>query len=110
MGRSDTKNVKQRLWVVNFMNRQAAEVVAIDVLGWLAGEEDYFYRFLNMTGVDTGDIPGRSKNPEFLGFVLDFLLSDDNLVIEFCQHSNRANEVPMQARAQLPGGDVPNWT
>ncbi len=92
------------------MNEAKAETIGIQALGWLAGEEDHFYRFLAMSGIDTAELAARAQEPEFLGFVLDFLLSDDALVIGFCEQSNLPNDLPMKARAQLPGGEIPNWT
>lgn len=92
------------------MNRENAERVGIQVLGWLAGHDDLLTQFLGMTGISADDLRVRAQEPEFLGFVLDFLLTDDSMVMAFCDDAHMAAELPMQARAALPGGDVPNWT
>jgi len=92
------------------MNRENAERVGIQVLGWLAGHDDLLTRFLGMTGIAADDMRIRAQEPEFLGFVLDFLLTDDAMVMAFCDDANMATEQPMQARGALPGGEVPNWT
>ncbi len=92
------------------MNRENAERIGIQVLGWLAGHDDMLTQFLGMTGISADDLRVRANEPEFLGFVLDFLLTDDSLVMAFCDDTNMAAELPMQARGALPGGDVPNWT
>ncbi len=92
------------------VNHAQAEHVGIQVLGWLAGHDDMLTQFLGMTGIAADDLRIRAQEPEFLGFVLDFLLSDDAMVMAFCEDSGLASETPMFARAALPGGDVPNWT
>ena len=92
------------------MNRENAEKLGIQVLGWLAGHDDLLTQFLGMTGIAADDLRTRAQEPEFLGFVLDFLLTDDSMVIAFCEDALLATDLPMQARGALPGGDVPNWT
>jgi hypothetical protein len=92
------------------MNRENAERVGIQVLGWLAGHDDMLTQFLGMTGIAADDLRSRASEPEFLGFVLDFLLSDDAMVMAFCEDAQMATDTPMLARGALPGGDVPNWT
>ncbi len=92
------------------MNRDSAERIGIQALGWLAGNDEYLQRFLDTGGASAGDLRRRAQEPEFLGFVLDFLLMDDAMVLAFCADTGIAPEVPMQARAALPGGDMPDWT
>lgn len=92
-------------------NRQElAETLALQVLTWLAGNDDLFPVFLGATGASANDIAGNAAQPEFLGSVLDFLLTDDAWVTEFCNAVALPYEAPMQARAALPGGEVFNWT
>ncbi len=92
------------------MNRDSAERLGIQALVWLAGNDEFLQRFLDAGGVSATDLRQRAQEPEFLGFVLDFLLGDDAMVLAFCDDSNLPPETPMQARAALPGGDLPNWT
>jgi hypothetical protein len=93
------------------MNRQeSAETVALQALGWLAGNEDLFPTFLNATGAAVADLAQSAAQPGFLGSVLDFLLMDDAWVMAFCDASSLPYTAPMQARAALPGGEQVNWT
>lgn len=93
------------------MNRQEhAETVALQALGWLAGNEDLFPVFLGATGASVNDLATSAGQPAFLASVLDFLLMDDAWVMAFCEAENLRYEVPMQARASLPGGEQINWT
>ena len=57
-----------------------------------------------------GELRDRAAEPEFLGSVLDFLLMDDAWVVECCDAQGLAYDVPMRARAALPGGEQVHWT
>ncbi len=92
------------------MNDQNAQNMALDALLWLSGEEELVSSFIAMTGADVQDLRRQAQNPEFLGFVMDFVLSDDSLVISCAQSLGVAPENLAQIRARLPGGDVPDWT
>ena len=88
----------------------AAETLALQALGWLAAQPERAGAFLGMAGAAPDELRARASDPEFLGFVLDFLLSDEEALLEFCTDQAIQPDRPMRARAALPGGDLPNWT
>lgn len=90
--------------------KDAAETLALRVLGWLAEDADRIGRFAGMAGADPGALRAQAQEPEFLGFVMDFLLADEALLIDCCTALDIPPDTPMRARASLPGGDLPNWT
>lgn len=90
--------------------QEAAETLALQVLGWLAAKPDLLDVFMGATGAGRDDLRDRAQDPDFLVSVLDFLMMDDAWVMEFCTAHNHPNEAPMQARAALPGGAEVNWT
>ena len=92
------------------MTPERAETIAIQALGWLAGQEDLFGVFLGSTGTSLTDVKTRAAEPEFLGSVLDFLLMDDAWVRSFCDEAGLAYDLPFQARQHLPGGGEVHWT
>ncbi|RID91937.1 DUF3572 family protein [Gemmobacter lutimaris] len=92
------------------MAREAAETLAIRALGWLVSQEELLPGFLAATGSAPADLPARVADPEFLAAVMDFLLAEDAMVVAFCESAGLPYEAPMQARAALPGGDLPHWT
>jgi hypothetical protein len=92
------------------MNTEEAIVVAQDALIWLAGRPDDLARFLELGGARRSEVLERSAEPEFLGFVLDFLLENDALVHAFSAAVDVLPDTPAQARAALPGGVVLDWT
>lgn len=91
-------------------SREAAETLALQVLGWLAANDDLLPVFLGSTGASLADLRARAAEPEFLASVLDFLMLDDAWVRAFCEQAGIVPDRPMQARAALPGGAQVHWT
>jgi hypothetical protein len=92
------------------MQREAAETVGVQALGWLAGNDDLLPVFLGSTGASLDDLRAGAGDAAFLGSVLDFVMMDDAWVVAFCDAAGIAYTAPMQARAALPGGAVTHWT
>lgn len=92
------------------MQQEAAERIAVEVLGWLGSNDDLMPVFLGATGSQAEDLRAQAADPSFLISVLDFLLMDDAWVIAFCDAAGHAYEVPMRARQALPGGAQVHWT
>ena len=92
------------------MQRDAAETVGLQALGWLAGNEDLLPVFLGSTGASSEDLRAGAADPAFLGSVLDFLTMDDAWVVAFCDAAGLPYEAPMRARAARPGGGQVHWT
>jgi hypothetical protein len=90
--------------------QDSAETLAIQALGWLAGNDDLLPVFLGATGASVGDLARAAGDPAFLASVLDFLMTDDAWVIAFCDATGHRHTDPMQARAWLPGGQATHWT
>ena len=63
-----------------------------------------------VTGVERDDVAAAATSPEFLGAVLDFVLTDDRWVVACAAALDVAPETLAQARAALPGGETPHWT
>jgi hypothetical protein len=89
---------------------EAAEVLALEALGWLAGQDGMLEMFLGASGASRDELAARAGDPELLAAVLDFLLMDDATVLGFAAASGRTPEAVARARAALPGGALPNWT
>ncbi|MBM1634167.1 DUF3572 domain-containing protein [Sulfitobacter mediterraneus] len=88
----------------------AAEILALRALAWLAANDDLLTTFLGSTGASEADLRERAGDPVFLGAVLDFLMMDDAWVIGFCDSAAIPYDQLMQARMALPGGAQVNWT
>jgi hypothetical protein len=97
--------------VENTRNGQkAAETLAAQVFSWATEDAERLNAFMMMTGAAPADLVRNITSPGFLGTVLDFLLTDDVMIKDFCDTRGLPYTAPMQARAMLPGGDSWNWT
>lgn len=92
------------------MQQDRAETIAVQALGWLAGNDDLLPVFLGATGASVDELRVQAGDPVFLGAVLEFLMNDDAWVIAFCNTVGLDYDVPMQARQALPGGAQVHWT
>ena len=54
-------------------------------LAFLAGLPERFERFMSLSGLETPALRARASDPDVLRAVMDFLLSDDGLVADFCK-------------------------
>lgn len=92
------------------MKREQSESIATQALIWLANDDELMGAFLGATGASPSDVRAQAQDPEFLGFVLDFLLGADEHVLAFAAAHDLPPETVVAARAALPGGQLPNWT
>ena len=85
------------------MNLSAAHTLAIQALAYLAGDDEALGSFLAESGLGPDDLRERADDPQLLAGVLDYLLANEKLLLEFCV-ANRTNpELPRRARSLLPG-------
>lgn len=87
-----------------------AETLAARALAWMAADADLIGRFLALSGAGPAELRARAAEPEFLGFVLDFLLADEAMLLAFAEAEGVRPELVTRARAALPGGALPEWT
>jgi Protein of unknown function (DUF3572) len=92
------------------LSPEAAELVGLQALGWIVGQPELAGSFLAAAGAAPDDLRERAADPEFLGFVLDFLLADEAALLAFAAESGVAPDRPLRARNALPGGALPHWT
>lgn len=92
------------------MTEDMAETLALRALGWLAASDELLPVFLGSTGSSEQDLRERAADPEFLGSVLDFLLMDDDWVIDAATALGERPERLAEARLHLPGGAQVHWT
>ena len=67
--------------------REVAEIVAVQALGFLAGDPSRLGAFLAETGIGPETLRKSAANPQFLISVLDFILRDDATVKAFANAS-----------------------
>ncbi len=69
------------------MPEEAAESLAIQALGYIAGEPERLGRFLSVTGLGPDEIRAAAGEPGFLAGVLAYLASDEQLAAAFVTES-----------------------
>jgi hypothetical protein len=85
------------------VNREAAETIAAQALGFLAGEPQRFARFLALTGVDVEELRASAGSPELLAAVLAHVTSDESLLLTFTAETHLAPETIAPALVILQG-------
>ena len=63
--------------------REVAEIVAVQALGFIAGDPERLGSFLAETGLGPQSLRAAASDPQFLVSVLDFVLRDDATVKAF---------------------------
>jgi len=87
------------------LEREQAEAVALEALAYLVQDSDRLGLFLGQTGTGPEQVRERYSDPEFLSGVLDYLLSDETLLIAFVEERGMMPALPAAARRELPGAD-----
>jgi hypothetical protein len=86
---------------------EAAEALALAAVQFLALEADRLQRFLDLTGLAPDDLRAWLGEPAFLAGVLDHLLGDEALLIDFASWAEIAPKDVADARRRLAGHDDP---
>lgn len=79
------------------LDLDGAEWVAIHGLSFLAGDAGRLGRFLSLTGVGPADLARAGRGPEMLAAVLEYLLGDEPLLLEFAANASHPPEHVQQA-------------
>ena len=85
--------------------REAAEALAIQALTFIAGDSERLGRFLAITGIGPTEIRSAASEPGFLAGVLDYLATDERLLIAFATEAEVDPDTVEKARSVLGGND-----
>ncbi len=88
------------------MTDDVAEAMALQAIAYLMADEALMTGFLAASGCAPEELKGRLKDRGFLVGALDYLLSDDSVVIAFARHIDVAPETPLHAREWLMGASA----
>ena len=84
-------------------NPDFAQSVAVKALAFIAADSDRLSRFLSLTGLGPDNLRTAAADPAFLGSVLDYLLADEALLVEFAADAGLKPEAVARAHAILGG-------
>jgi len=88
------------------MTREAAEMLAVQALTYLAGEPERLGRFLALSGIGPESIRSAAHEPGFLAGILEHIAGDEALLMEFASAADIDPAQVGKARAALAG---PGW-
>jgi len=80
---------------------ERAEILALEALAWLAGRPDDIGRFLAISGLGAADLRQAVGRPDLMGAVLDFLLANEALLVDFCRDASTSAQAVHMARHAL---------
>ena len=83
------------------LTQESAEILALQALGWLAADEDRLSRFLALSGLDPASLRDMADNRDTARAVLDFLLADEALLLDFCEMAQIAPKMVPLYRQRL---------
>ena len=92
------------------MKPEQAEMIGLQAVTWMIGNDELRDVFLGASGLAEQDLRDGLGDPAFLGSVLEFICQDDTWVIGFCDANGLAYTDPLTARNVLPGGEAVHWT
>ena len=92
------------------MTPEAAQVVAIQALAWLVGNDELLPVFMGSTGISAEDLKARVEDTSLLVSVMDFILMEDQRVLDFCEVAGFDPHKLQYVRYTLPGGEMVHWT
>ena len=84
--------------------REAAEMLAIQALAFLAEEPERLAAFLSVTGVTVAGIRPAAGESGFLAGVLEHMLADENLLLAFADSAGIDPAGIARARNAFGGG------
>lgn len=82
---------------------EKAETIALQALAFLVKDEELLSHFLISSGLTPQDLKERFRDPELLGGILDAILANDTVLLDFCNTMSMSPDTLVRARRILPG-------
>lgn len=90
------------------MNQESASAFALQALSFILEDDGRTERFLAYCGLPGADLKQVVGDPAFQGGILDYLLSAESELMDFCADKNMDPGLAQSARRALPGA-APEW-
>ena len=88
--------------------RDEAETLALNIASFLFSEDQRLATFLGTTGIDAIDLKRSLATTDVQIGILEYLLSREDFLLEFCELNNIDPEYPKTA-ATILSGERPDW-
>jgi hypothetical protein len=83
--------------------KSEASDMALNLLAFMAADEERFSRFCALSGLGESEVKARLSDPSFLGFVFDYAMQDEPMLLAFAAEHNIKPEQFAALRRKLPG-------
>jgi hypothetical protein len=90
------------------MDRARAEVMAVEALAFLGRSPERLIRFLDVSGLRPDSLRAAAAEPGFFAGLMDYLVSDEELLVAFAGEIGASPESVMQARHMLSPTEFPD--
>ena len=90
------------------MDRARAEAMAVEALAFLGGSPERLTRFLDISGLRPDSLRAAAGEPGFFAGLMDYLVSDEELLVAFAGEIGASPESVMQARHLLSPTEFPD--
>jgi hypothetical protein len=88
----------------------ATETLSIKALTFIVEREDLLEIFVDACGVSLNELYEEADRPETWAAMLDFILSMDEIILDFCDATQYTLQDLWRARTDLPGAPANNFT
>jgi hypothetical protein len=85
------------------LDADTAAAISFKGLAFLAADSDRLGRFMALTGIEPGAIRALARERSFQAAVLEHLLADETLLLQFCENEAIDAELPGLALRLLAG-------
>lgn len=93
------------------MNSEDAQILALHALSFLLDETQRIEGFLRMTGIEPDDLRAIAGSKDGQAAILDYLLGNESLLLEFTAEEGCDDQDPARARHALGGRAMTqDWT
>jgi Protein of unknown function (DUF3572) len=82
---------------------ELGQSLAASALAFLAADPERLDRFLSLTGLGPHNLRDAAEDPAFLGSVLEYMLTDEELLLRFAADSNLEPDTVALAHQALSG-------
>jgi Protein of unknown function (DUF3572) len=88
---------------ITLPSTEESSIIALNLIAFIASEDSRCERFSALTGMTLQDLKEGARKLEFQGFVLEYALQDESLILEFAAAENLDPHTLVAARHKLPG-------
>lgn len=85
---------------------KAGEFIALKGIEFFAQNPEALAGFFAHTGSGPSDLKANISNPLFLASILDYMMMDESVLLEFAQTMDLRPQDIVKARLMLPGADT----